>query len=212
MGVILITVGMIVLLRLPVQTDVKNAILRSYWGKNVVPQAALFEPQIRLALGSIPQETLLYLIPKEPSSEESIKMNFPDPEHMDLTEDKDSAQQLFELVNKERTSRGLKALFWDPIIEKVAVLNSYDMFRRSYFSHYNPDGKSPFDRMTEGGVQYMTAGENLAYAPTVEIAHKGLMNSPGHRANILRPEFGRIGIGVVDGGIYGKMFTQNFGD
>jgi uncharacterized protein YkwD len=66
--------------------------------------------------------------------------------------------------------------------------------------------------MTESGVQYMLAGENLAYAPTVEIAHKGLMNSPGHRENILRPEFGRIGIGVIDGGIYGKMFTQNFGD
>jgi uncharacterized protein YkwD len=212
MGVILLTIGMIVLLRLPVQTDVKGAVLGSYWGRTVVPRAALLEPQMRQVLGSIPQETLLYLIPKEPTSEESIKMNFPDPASMDLSEDKDAAQQLFSLVNKERTERSLKPLYWDPTIEAVAVANSYDMFRRSYFSHYNPDGKSPFARMTEGKVQYLVAGENLAYAPTVEIAHRGLMNSPGHRENILRPEFGRIGIGVIDGGIYGKMFTQNFAD
>ena len=54
--------------------------------------------------------------------------------------------------------------------------------------------------------------ENLALAPNVDIAHKGLMNSPGHRANILSPSFGRVGIGVIDGGGYGKMFAQEFAD
>jgi len=39
---------------------------------------------------------------------------------------------------------------------------------------------------------------------------QGLMNSPGHRANILNPNFHKIGIGVIDGGIYGKMYTQEF--
>ena len=51
-----------------------------------------------------------------------------------------------------------------------------------------------------------------ALAPTVVIAHEGLMNSPGHRANILNPRFRRVGIGVADGGMHGKMFTQNFAD
>ncbi len=212
MGIVLLTTAVIVMLRLPFNTDLKNAVLASYWGKNVVPQAAILEPQMRQLLGAIPQETLLYLIPKTPTSEESIKMSFPDINSMELKEDPDSEQELFKLVNQERMAVGLKVLVWDPNIVPVAHAQSMDMFKRSYFSHINPDGKSPFDRMTEGGVKYTIAGENLAYAPTVEIAHKGLMNSPGHRANILRPEFGRIGIGVIDGGIYGKMFTQNFAD
>jgi uncharacterized protein YkwD len=84
------------------------------------------------------------------------------------------------------------------------------MFARGYFSHVTPEGRSPFDRMEAAGVSFRTAGENLALAPTLRIAHTGLMNSPGHRANILRPAFGRLGIGVMDGGPRGLMVTQNF--
>jgi uncharacterized protein YkwD len=64
--------------------------------------------------------------------------------------------------------------------------------------------------MRSQGVHYRYAGENLAGAPTVERAHTGLMNSQGHRANILNPNYTRIGVGVIDGGRYGKMFTQHF--
>jgi uncharacterized protein YkwD len=64
--------------------------------------------------------------------------------------------------------------------------------------------------MKDAGVEYRTAGENLALAPTLHIAHNGLMNSPGHRANILHPQFGRVGIGIMDGGLRGLMVTQNF--
>ena len=64
--------------------------------------------------------------------------------------------------------------------------------------------------MTEAGVKFRTAGENLALAPTLQLAHTGLMNSPGHRANILRPEFGRLGIGIMDGGFRGIMVSQEF--
>ncbi len=84
------------------------------------------------------------------------------------------------------------------------------MFEKGYFSHENLEGKSPFDRMEAAGIIFKVAGENLAYAATVDLAHNGLMRSPGHRANILEVDFGTVGIGVIDGGIYGKMFTQNF--
>jgi uncharacterized protein YkwD len=84
------------------------------------------------------------------------------------------------------------------------------MFARSYFAHETPESRDPFDRMREAKVSFLTAGENLALAPTVQVAHAGLMNSPGHRANILRPQFGRVGIGIMDGGIRGLMVTQNF--
>jgi uncharacterized protein YkwD len=64
--------------------------------------------------------------------------------------------------------------------------------------------------MHDARINYSAAGENLALAPTTEFAHDGLMNSPGHRANILNGQFRRVGIGVMDGGIYGKMFVQEF--
>jgi uncharacterized protein YkwD len=68
----------------------------------------------------------------------------------------------------------------------------------------------PFDRMREANVRFVTAGENLALVPTVQVAHRGLMNSPGHRANILYPQFARVGIGIMDGGIRGLMISQEF--
>jgi uncharacterized protein YkwD len=114
------------------------------------------------------------------------------------------------MVNEERSKEGLKPVKADPEMAEVARKHSKDMFARGYFSHVTPDGKDPFDRMRADGVKFLTAGENLALAQTLSIAHKGLMNSPGHRANILKPTFGRLGIGVLDGGIYGLMITQNF--
>ena len=86
------------------------------------------------------------------------------------------------------------------------------MLQRGYFSHYSPEGFSPFDRMDKAGILYDAAGENLALSPNTDIAMQGLLNSPGHRANILSVSFGRIGIGVIDGGIYGEMFCQEFKD
>ena len=66
--------------------------------------------------------------------------------------------------------------------------------------------------MERYNIKFSAAGENLALAPNVSLAHQGLMNSPGHRANIMSGDFGKVGIGVVDGGIYGEMFVQEFTD
>ena len=93
---------------------------------------------------------------------------------------------------------------------EVARRHSVDMFARGYFAHDTPEGRDPFERMREANVRFLTAGENLALAPTVQVAHRGLMNSPGHRANILHSQFGRVGIGIMDGGIRGLMITQDF--
>jgi uncharacterized protein YkwD len=84
------------------------------------------------------------------------------------------------------------------------------MFARGYFSHVTPDGKTLVDRVRAGKVSFLTAGENLALGPTLPICHEGLMNSPGHKANILHKDYGRLGVGVLDGGKYGLMITQNF--
>ena len=92
----------------------------------------------------------------------------------------------------------------------VARQHSEEMFRLKYFGHQSPVSGSPFDRLAAAKISYSRAGENLAYAQSVAVAHRGLMDSEGHRENILRPEFTRVGIGVIAAGSYGRMFTQLF--
>ncbi|HUR09732.1 MAG TPA: CvpA family protein [Flavitalea sp.] len=145
----------------------------------------------------------------EPGSKESAKLPFTVSSPVIRAE---LETEMLSLVNQERIKEGLMPVKADPEMAEVARAHSRDMFARGYFAHLNPDGKTPFDRMTAAGVKYKAAGENLALAPTLQIAHNGLMNSPGHRANILQKNFGRLGIGVLDGGKYGLMITQNFRD
>jgi uncharacterized protein YkwD len=122
----------------------------------------------------------------------------------------DLEAKMLQLVNRERVAAGLRPLTADPELTEVARRHSTDMFARGYFAHDTPEGRDPFDRMREAGVRFGAAGENLALAPTVQVAHTGLMKSPGHRANILHKDFGRLGIGIMDGGIRGLMVSQEF--
>jgi uncharacterized protein YkwD len=143
----------------------------------------------------------------EPSSNESVKLPFTSNTGKERT---DFETKMLGLLNYERVKRGLKPLKADPELKQVALNHSKDMLARGYFSHYTPEGKDPFDRMRAAGVKFSVAGENLALAQTLSIAHNGLMNSPGHRENILRPYFGRVGIGIIDGGVHGLMISQEF--
>jgi uncharacterized protein YkwD/uncharacterized membrane protein required for colicin V production len=122
----------------------------------------------------------------------------------------DLEAKMLDLINSERIAAGDRPLSADPELMQVARQHSADMFARGYFAHATPEGRDPFERMREANVRFLTAGENLALAPTLQIAHTGLMHSPGHRANILQPNFGRVGIGIMDGGIHGLMITQDF--
>ncbi|WP_127017871.1 CAP domain-containing protein [Anoxybacter fermentans] len=119
-------------------------------------------------------------------------------------------RQMLNLINNERTKRGLAPLKVDMELVRLARMKSKDMIDNHYFSHISPTYGSPFEMMKNAGIVYRTAGENLAGASSVIRAHTNLMNSSGHRANILNPAFTHIGIGIVDGGPYGKMFTQLF--
>jgi len=143
----------------------------------------------------------------EPETDETVLLQFKveNPTIKEKFED-----QMLVLVNSDRKRAGLNPLIKDTEIRVVARLHSKDMFQKGYFSHYSLDNKSPFDRMKTLNIEYRTSGENLALAQTVEIAHQGLMKSKGHRENILNSKFNRVGIGIMDGGIYGLMVTQNF--
>jgi uncharacterized protein YkwD len=154
------------------------------------------------------QDTL-QLLTVRPESGERVDLPF---RVENPTIDEAAEVRMLELVNAERTRAGLSPLTMDPTIREVARAYSIDMFRRGLFAHVDQEGRTPFDRMRSGGVRFSAAGENLALAPTVDVAHEGLMNSPGHRANILNGRFRRVGIGAASGGMHGKMFTQNFAD
>lgn len=119
-------------------------------------------------------------------------------------------QKMLGLVNSERAKHGLAPLAISQKLAGVARLKAGDMVRNNYFSHTSPTYGSPFDMIRQSGISYHTAGENLAGASTVHLAHANLMNSSGHRANILSSSFKWVGIGIVDGGPYGKMFVQMF--
>src|SRR5690554_4335627 len=98
-------------------------------------------------------------------------------------------QRMVNLVNTERQKAGLAPLKVDLDLSRVARIKSQDMRDNNYFSHTSPTYGSPFDMMRSFGISYRTAGENIALHSSVESAHNGLMNSDGHRANILRPNF-----------------------
>lgn len=207
-GLILTLFFLVAVIALPVRPDLKHSVLNSRIGSTLAQNTFGIETNINDVFGGAVEEALQFLTVK-PESNETVNLNFSTTE---FTVDPQAEAEMLVLVNKERTSRGLKALAPDEPERAVARAHCEDMFRRGYFSHYTPEGLSPFDRMQNAGIIYKTAGENLAYAPTVETAHEGLMNSPGHRANILSPDFGRVGIGVIDAGVYGSMFCQNFRD
>lgn len=117
---------------------------------------------------------------------------------------------MVNLVNQARTENGLPALQVDTQLVQLARMKSQDMITNNYFSHTSPTYGTPFQMLTNYGVSYRTAGENIAGNSSVTAAFTSLMNSPGHRANILSSSYTSVGIGVVSGGPYGEMITQLF--
>ena len=117
-------------------------------------------------------------------------------------------QEVVELTNAERAKHGLSALQIDEALSKVAREKSRDMAANGYFSHQSPTYGSPFDMMKQYGVDYRTAGENIAKGQTTpEQVVNGWMNSEGHRANILNGNYTHIGVGYVE---QGNHWTQQF--
>lgn len=191
---------------LPIRPDIKKDIFNSKIGSALVNDATVLEKPFNSIFGPIAKQSLTFLTVK-PEEKGTVDLGYKQAEY---TVDHQSEQKMFALVNVERVKAGIKPLVWDEKRAEVGRGHSKDMFERGYFSHYSPEGKDVGDRLTEAGIDYTVAGENLALAPDVNRAHTGLMNSPGHKRNILDPAFNKVGIGIIDGGIYGEMFTQVF--
>lgn len=196
------------LLTLPFPSAVKKQVTGSFVGSVLVPRVGRIETAVDSVFGGAVSESLTFLT-VHPESGERVDLGF---RTKNFSPDPDAEAEMLGLLNIERTRRGLPPLKTDPAIVGVARRHSADMLERGYFGHVNPDGMDPAARADAAHIVYGTYGENLAYAPDVRIAHDGLMNSPGHRANILSPLYRRIGIGIQDAGIYGLMITEDFAD
>lgn len=205
-GLVIISIFVLLVGTFPVQPTIKLAVQQSKIGSALFHQVSRFEEQFKEIFGGLSENSLRFFTIK-PRSGETVILGF---KTNDFKPDPKLEQQMIELVNKERTDRGLKPLVFEANLREVGSIHSADMLQRGYFSHYSPEGKNIADRAKENNIDYIVIGENLAYAPTLEQAHKGLMNSEGHRANILSEDYGRIGIGIQDGGVYGLMITQVF--
>ncbi|MEK7355157.1 MAG: CAP domain-containing protein [Bdellovibrionota bacterium] len=132
---------------------------------------------------------------------------------VDRTRDAASVRQarerICELTNFERRKREAPPLVLDVKRSKVAQAHAYDMYRRDYFSHTSPEGEEPDDRLQSAGIDWRTWGENIARHPKgmpVDIESMW-MNSSGHRRNILKKTFGRLGVGASYG-YWVQVFTD----
>jgi serralysin len=135
-------------------------------------------------------------------------------------------QYMLKLINAERAAVGVKPLVFDDHLQESTDAHSKWMLASDVFAHEGANGSNPSERMKEAGYRLTgtwASAENIAwvslrspedYRDEVRLLHKNLMNSPGHRENILNPDFQEIGIGIKIGNMQGwdaAVVTQNFG-
>lgn len=119
--------------------------------------------------------------------------------------------EMLGYINAERAKAGVAPLTLSNALSDGAYLKSKDMAVNGYFDHNSPTYGSPFNMMQSMGITYHAAGENIAKNTSVKGAHDAFMNSPGHKANILNANFGKIGLGFYQSGNY-LYVTQWFTD
>lgn len=206
-GVVVVAIVLMIFFILPISPQFKDNLIKYPISGFLIRSGAQAETQMEKILGDL--NSLNFFGQVDKNDEEMTKLNF---KAQNISVDENSENIMVNSVNETRTKAGLRELKIDYTIRTVARNHSIDMAKNSYFSHIGLDSKTPADRMKDGGVTYWLAGENIALAPNGAVAEIGFMNSPKHRDNILDPKFGRIGIGIIDLGVYGKMVTQNFAD
>jgi uncharacterized protein YkwD len=121
--------------------------------------------------------------------------------------------QMAERLNRDRAANGLPPLEYDETLADVGRAHSADMRDNSFFAHESPTTGSLDDRVARAGYLALEARENLAEGPDVDTAQDGLLESPGHHANIMSETVTHIGIGIVEGGVEepkNLTFTQVF--
>lgn len=218
-GIVPTTIGGIIWLALilgilswfPLSDYAKSTIAASTLGSPIVEAATIMEPQAEKIAGKAIEDTLASRTTgNHKDGGENWRPNIPANQKLEF--DIGAEAYMLLLVNQERRLRGLQILTFNPKLRDIARSHSMDMVKNNFFSHKSPTTGYPDERLVKGGVIYMADGENLAYSQDIDMAHTNLMESPGHRENILNSAFGKIGIGIVNAGPYGYMCTQEYTD
>jgi uncharacterized protein YkwD len=121
----------------------------------------------------------------------------------------DAERELVRLMNQERAQRGAPPLEMDDRLSEAARTHSQEMAQRQKLSHRFPHEEKLQERLARTGVSFDAVAENVAHSSSPSSAHIELMNSPGHRANILNPKYNAVGVGVVERGDH-LYITQAF--
>ncbi len=151
-------------------------------------------------------------LPAAPVQAAAVVRTLPAVKVAAFTESAETQELAFvALINAERAERGLSTLSLDPMLTETARAHSEEMCSADYFNHHSPTPglSSPMDRYLSASRQlglpqpeYLLVGENIYYCSVyndiynVDYAHRALMASPGHRANILEARFAKIGVGI----------------
>ncbi len=120
------------------------------------------------------------------------------------------ARTVFAALNGERVDRGLEPLVWSEGLARVALGHAEEMYLDGYVSHVSPKTGTVADRVKAADIPLVAVGENLALASSATAAHLALMDSEGHRANILSEVYDRVGVAAVQGPL-GLMVVEVFG-
>ena len=121
----------------------------------------------------------------------------------------ESERELFDLLNDERAANDLPELKWDDALFRAARKHAVLMLDLNIMEHQLPGEPGLEERITAAGARFTFIAENIAIGKDSATIHKGWMNSPGHRANILNPRITAVGIAVVNGPA-GLFAVQDF--
>jgi uncharacterized YkwD family protein len=153
------------------------------------PELPEQKPQEPEQKPEIPEQT-----PETPEQKPAIHEQKPESSALHAFE-----KRVGELVNAERAKAGLKPLVLDESLSLKAREKSRDMAKNNYFSHNSPTYGTPFEMMQSMGITYRSAGENIAMGQrSPEAVVEAWMNSEGHRANIMNPNYHITGVDVYE--------------
>jgi uncharacterized protein YkwD len=207
-GVIL-TYLCLVLYAIPDLSGLKKNLTDSYLGREIVQVGEVVSGKKLIftnkVLGS---NAISFLTVKSGSQEKTTLPKFKESCVGEF--DYISEKKMVEMVNLERVKRNKSIVSINNNLSEVAREYSLDMASRGYFSHLNPEGFDVADRLKSYDINFVIAGENLAFARDMVTAHKGLLDSVSHRNNILETRFNQLGIGIVNLGSCGVVVTQIF--
>ena len=190
-----------------------DEVLRYWKTRNPSSFRSLMDPEYRdlgiglSRLGGTPLYSFLFAVPQADHF---------DRETADLRERERVRKEMLASVNAARRKAGLRSLTADTLLDKAAQRHAEDMLARGYFAHKSPSGTTVRERAIAAGYGWRSIGENIAFGQTsVDEVMETWLNSPGHRKNILTPDFAELGVGIAMGlgpdGRYQVYWVQNFG-